>query len=162
MAPLSSEGGGGGPRGQSGDIFSKELLPGQGTLGDFGGPQDVRIPERFLKAGRGPGEGTRPGVGLIDTSDPDFTEYFETIKKRVYTAWKYPKGVRGEHKVSLRFHLDQAGGVRNVKVVDSTNQTLNESAVQAMERASPFPPIPEKFKKLVGEPLVLIFTVIIQ
>jgi len=157
---LREEGRGGGPRGGGG--LSKEVFPGQGTLRDVGGPQDVKIPERFLKAGRGSGEGKRSKAGLIDTSDPDFTEYFETIKKRVYAAWKYPKGVRGEHKVSLRFSLDQAGGVHDVKVVDSTNRTLNESAVQAMERASPFPPIPEKFKKLVGEPLILIFTVIIQ
>ncbi|MFQ5882416.1 MAG: TonB family protein [Candidatus Methylomirabilales bacterium] len=121
----------------------------------------VVVPERFRKGGR---PQTTPGaaVALIDTSDPDFTEYFELIKRRVHAAWRYPKGVRGVQKVSLRFSLDRAGAAHGVKVVRSTNARLNQSAVEAMGRASPFPPIPEKFRALVGQPLTLIFTVTIQ
>jgi len=119
------------------------------------------VPERFLKGGA---QSTAPaaGVELIDTSDPDFTEYFELIKRRVYAAWRYPQGVRGVHKVSVRFTLDRAGAATRMEVVKSTNRELNESAVEAMRRASPFPPIPEKFRALVGQPLTLIFTVTIQ
>ncbi len=121
----------------------------------------VVLPERFLKGGR---PDTTPGAALelIDTSDPDFTEYFELIKRRVYAAWRYPAGVRGVHKVSLRFTLDRAGASHAVTVVRSTNSALDASAAQAMNRASPFPPIPEKFRALVGQPLTLIFTVTVQ
>lgn len=121
----------------------------------------VVVPERFLKGGR---PDTTPGAALqlIDTSDPDFTEYFELIKRRVYAAWRYPQGVRGVHKVSLRFTLDRAGASHDVAVVRSTNSALDASAAQAMNRASPFPPIPEKFRALVGQPLTLIFTVTVQ
>lgn len=121
----------------------------------------VVVPERFLKAGR---PNTTPGaaVDLIDTSDPDFTEYFELIKRRVYAAWRYPERVRGVHKVSLRFTLDRAGAAHGIQVIRSTNTELNASAAEAMDRASPFPPIPEKFRALVGQPLTLIFTVTIR
>ncbi|MFQ5656906.1 MAG: TonB family protein [Candidatus Methylomirabilales bacterium] len=134
----------------------------EATLEGFQQPTGpVVVPERFLKAGR---PQTAPGaaVELIDTSDPDFTEYFQLIKRRVYAAWRYPQGVRGVHKVSVRFKLDRAGAARGVQVVRSTNPAINASAVKAMRRASPFPPIPEKFRALVGQPLTLVFTVTIQ
>ena len=121
----------------------------------------VVVPERFLQAGR---PNTTPGaaVDLIDTSDPDFTEYFELIKRRVYAAWRYPQRVRGVHKVALRFSLDRVGAAHGIEVLRSTNAELNASAAEAMDRASPFPPIPEKFRALVGQPLTLIFTVTIR
>lgn len=132
------------------------------TLEGFQQPTGpVVLPDRFLKGGR---PQTAPGAALelIDTSDPDFTEYFELIKRRVYASWRYPKGVRGVHKVSVRFILDRGGSGHNVQVVRSTNRALNASAAEAMNRASPFPPIPEKFRALVGQPLTLIFTVTVQ
>jgi TonB family protein len=135
---------------------------GEATVEGFQQPTGpVVVPERFLKGGR---PQTTPGasVELIDTSDPDFTEYFELIKRRVYAAWRYPEKVRGVHKVSLRFSLDRVGGARGIQVVRSSNAELNASAAEAMDRASPFPPIPEKFRALVGQPLTLIFTVTIR
>ena len=134
----------------------------EATLEGFHQPTGpVVVPERFLKGGA-QSTAPRAGVELIDTSDPDFTEYFELIKRRVYAAWRYPQGVRGVYKVSVRFILDRAGTATRMEVVKSTNRELNESAVEAMRRASPFPPIPEKFRALVGQPLTLIFTVTIQ
>ncbi len=135
---------------------------GETTVTGFQQPTGpVVVPERFLKAGR---PQTTPGAALelIDTSDPDFTEYFELIKRRVFAAWRYPEKVRGVHKVSLRFSLDRVGGARGIQVVRSTNAELDASAADAMDRASPFPPIPEKFRALVGQPLTLIFTVTIR
>ncbi|MGH7406387.1 MAG: TonB family protein [Candidatus Methylomirabilales bacterium] len=132
------------------------------TLGGFQQPTGpVVVPERFLKGGR---PETAPGAGrvLIDPSDPDFTEYFAQVKRRVYATWRYPEGVRGVHEVWLRFSLDRAGASQGVQVVRSNNPVLNASAVEAMHRASPFPPIPEKFRALVGQPLILKFTVTIQ
>jgi TonB family protein len=135
---------------------------GETTVTGFHQPTGpVVVPERFLNAGR---PQTTPGAALelIDTSDPDFTEYFELIKRRVFAAWRYPEKVRGVHKVSLRFNLDRVGAARGVQVVRSTNAELNASAADAMDRASPIPPIPEKFRALVGQPLTLIFTVTIR
>lgn len=135
---------------------------GETTVKGFQQPTGpVVVPERFLQGGK---PHTTPGAALelIDTSDPDFTEYFELIKRRVFAAWRYPEKVRGVHKVSLRFSLDRAGAARGIQVVRSSNAELNASAAKAMDRASPFPPIPEKFRALVGQPLTLIFTVTIR
>lgn len=113
-------------------------------------------------AGSGMGPGQGPGLASINTADPDFSEYFQAIKDRVYAAWRYPKGVTGTHKLSLSFTLKRDGAVHSVRVVNSTNSALNESALAAMERASPFPPIPEKFKQLASEPLIMVFTVTVK
>jgi len=43
--------------------------------------------------------------------------------------------------------------------VESTDARLNASAVEAMKRAAPFPPIPETLKDLANTPLRMQFTV---
>ena len=111
-------------------------------------------------SGTGPGHG--PGIASINTADPDFSQYFQLIKDRVNAAWRYPKGVTGTHKLSLSFTLKRDGAVQSIRVVSSSNAALNDSALAAMERASPFPPIPEKFRQLAGEPLTMIFTVTVK
>lgn len=63
------------------------------------------------------------------------------------------------HRITLRFRLDQAGGVHDLEVVQSTNPALNESAIQAMKWAVPVFPVPEA---LVGQPLTLTFTVTVR
>ena len=113
-------------------------------------------------AGSGTGPGRGPGLASINTGDPDFSQYFQTIKDRVYAAWRYPKGLTGTHKLSLSFTLKRDGAVQSARVVNSTNTAFNESALAAVERASPFPPIPEKFRQLAGEPLTMIFTVTVK
>jgi hypothetical protein len=166
---------GGAAKGGRGGQSLEELAKGGEVLSGFRGPADVKVPKELTKAA-GSGKGQDAGLGLVDVGDPDFTAYFEMVKKRVYDVWRYPQGVEGVHRVSLRFRLDQAGGVHDVKVIGSEKQAngqwakldnlkareLNDSAISAMERASPFPPIPEKFKALVGKPLVLIFTVMVK
>jgi hypothetical protein len=43
--------------------------------------------------------------------------------------------------------------------MDSSDSRLNGSAVEAMKRASPFPPIPPSLKELANEPLIMWFEV---
>lgn len=173
VTPLGVEGGA--ARGGRGGQSLEELAKGEEVLSGFRGPADVKVPKELAKA-TDSGKGQDSGLELVDVGDPDFTAYFEMVKKRVYDVWRYPQGVEGVHRVSLRFRLDQAGGVHDVRVIGSEKQAnsqwvrldtirakeLNDSAISAMERASPFPPIPEKFKALVGKPLVLIFTVTVK
>jgi len=114
-------------------------------------------------AGGGEGAGGRatagPGTGLIDTSDPDFTEYFQVIKRRVRAAWKYPDNLGGTTQtVRLRFSLRLDGAVEDVRVVSSTSGIMNDSALAAVRQAAPFPPLPAKLRSLAGQPLVMSFT----
>lgn len=126
----------------------------------------VRIPERFLASGGGGAGGAGPGggfggtgrgggAGLIDVTDPDFSEYFRMLERKIRQAWQYPEGVEGTQRVSLRFSLDGVGLGHDIKVIRSTDPRVNASAEQAMARAMPFPPIPEKFRTLVGQPLIM-------
>lgn len=103
------------------------------------------------------------GTGAVDMRDPDFSEYFRLIERRVREAWKFPDSLGGTTQtVKIGFALGAEGSLRDVKVVSSSSGSLNDSALAAMKRAAPFPPLPEKFRKLAGQPLVLSFTVVIR
>ncbi|MBI1736025.1 MAG: TonB family protein [Candidatus Rokubacteria bacterium] len=112
--------------------------------------------------GRG-GSGGGDGTGQADMRDPDFSEYFRLIEKRVRSAWKFPDSLGGTTQtVKIGFALGPEGSLRDVRVVSSSSGTLNDSALAAMKRAAPFPPLPSKFRMLAGQPLVMSFTVTIQ
>jgi TonB family protein len=92
----------------------------------------------------------------------EYGEYLKAIEKRVYSVWKYPDGAAGVQKVSVRFAVDRGGKLTLVEVVDSTDPKINASALEAMKKASPFPPIPESLRDLADEPLIIRFTVAVR
>lgn len=96
---------------------------------------------------------------LAALSSPDFGPYLEMIKRRVQSVWKYPKGISGIHRVNLVFVLDRGGKLARVEVLDSSDAQLDRSAIKAMKRASPFPPVPESLKDLAGWPLRMRFSI---
>jgi TonB family protein len=112
-------------------------------------------------AGNGTGTGTGGGsnTGLKGISNADYSQYLNQLKKRVESVWKYPEEVTGVQKVTVRFALDRAGKLTQAVVLESSDSRLNASAVEAMKRASPFPPIPESLKDLANEPLIMRFEV---
>ena len=105
-------------------------------------------------SGGGVGNGRGDGIGGFE-ADPDFSEYLEQIKRRIYQVWEYPPGVTGRQWVVLGFTLDAGARPSGIRVKNSSNAILNQSAGDAMRRGSPFPPIPPKFRALVGRPLVM-------
>jgi TonB family protein len=116
---------------------------------------------RGVRAGSGGGQGD--GTALVDTRDPDFSEYFRLIERRVRSVWKFPEGLGGTTQtVKIGFALGPEGSLRDVRVLGSTSGTLNDSALSAMRQASPFPPLPVKFRVLAGQPLVMSFTVTVR
>ena len=132
------------------------LPPGLVGIGGSGGGTGSGAGGR---AGAGGGDGTGP----VDMRDPDFSEYFRLIEKRVRSAWKFPDSLGGTTQtVKIGFALGPEGSLRDVRVVSSSSGTLNDSALAAMKKAAPFPPLPAKFRTLAGQPLVMSFTVTIQ
>lgn len=132
-----------------------EPLPGISAGGDVGAP---------LPAGLRRGDARQPAAAagsgnLSALTSPDFAPYLEMIKKRVQSVWKYPDGVTGVHQVNVLFVLDRAGKLVRAEIVDSTEPRLSNGAMQAMRKASPFPPIPESLKELTGWPLRMRFTI---
>jgi len=114
--------------------------------------------------GGGTGTGTGGGstTGLKGIPSADYNQYLNQLKKRVESVWRYPDAVTGVQKVSVRFALDRAGKLVLAEVVESSDTRLNASALDAIRRASPFPPIPESLKDLANEPLILRFEVAIR
>lgn len=111
-------------------------------------------------AGGGTGMGT--GGGSVTGLGSDYSQYLKQLEKRVHSVWKYPENVTGMQKVAVRFILDKAGKLIQAEVVESSDARLNASALEAMKRASPFPPIPVSLKDLVNEPLIIRFSVSIR
>lgn len=138
-------------------------LKGTGTgMGPYGVPGGIREGKGTAGGGTGTGVGGGSYSGLKGTSSTDYDRYFKSIEKRVYSVWKYPDDVTGIQKVVVRFVLDKAGKLTQAEVLDSNDSRINASALEAMRKASPFPPIPDSLKDLAGEPLIIRFTVSIR
>ena len=136
-------------------------LKGTGTA-TFGVPGGIREGKGTAGGGTGSGTGGGSNSGLRGTASADYNQYLKLIENRVKSVWRYPEGVTGVQKVSVRFTLDRAGKLSQVEVLDATDSRINASALEAMRKASPFPPIPEGLKDLAGESLIIRFTVDIR
>jgi TonB family protein len=135
-------------------------LKGTGTgIGPYGVPGGSKNGTGLAGSGTGTGTGGGSNTGLKGMSNADYNQYLNQLKKRVESVWKYPEGVTGVQKVTVRFTLDRAGKLTQAEVLESSDTKLNASAVEAMRRASPFPPIPESLKDLANEPLIMRFEV---
>jgi TonB family protein len=138
-------------------------LKGTGTnTGPYGVPGGSKSGTGLAGAGTGVGTGGGSNTGLKGASNSDYNNYLQQLEKRVHSVWKYPDSVSGVQKVAVRFTLDRAGKLVQAEVLDSSDARINSSAVEAMKRASPFPPIPESLKDLANEPLIIRFTVSIR
>ena len=157
---IKGKGEGEGIRALSAGIQVPGALKGGGSAsGPYGVPGGIREGKGTSGGGTGTGTGGGSSSGLRGALSGDYNQYLKLIEKRVFSVWKYPDGVTGVQKVSVRFTLDRAGKLSQVEVLDSTDPRINSSALEAMRKASPFPPIPENLKELAGESLIIRFTV---
>jgi TonB family protein len=121
------------------------------------GEQAISLPKE-LRVGENPQTANKGRAGTsAGRSNPDYNAYLKMIEKRVQSVWRLPEGISGSHIVYLSFVLDRAGKLVRVEVVDSTDSRLNSSALDAMRRASPFPPIPDSIKELAGTEMFMKF-----
>jgi TonB family protein len=138
-------------------------LKGGGTgEGPYGVPGGTRSGSGLSGGGTGAGSGGGSNTGLKGIPGADYNQYLQQLKKKVESVWKYPDNVTGVQKVAIRFSLDRAGKLTLAEVLDSSDSRLNTSAIEAVKRASPFPPIPEHLKDLANEPMIIRFEVAIR
>lgn len=106
-------------------------------------------PEPARPAGRPDGApGATPRSITLDVQDFPYTYYLRLIHAKIDERWIRPGGplTRSERAVVL-FEILPDGDVRNVKVEQrSGNERLDQSALRAIQDASPFPPLPQEFK----------------
>ena len=88
-------------------------------------------------------------AGLVDARPAvvasDAEIYLNQVERRIMAAWSLPATSHGV-KVVLRMNLDVSGRVSDVRVEKSSgDEKFDASAIQAVRRASPFPPPPKSF-----------------
>jgi TonB family protein len=125
-------------------------------------PGGTRTGSGLSGGGTGAGSGGGSNTGLKGIAGADYNQYLQQLKKKVESVWKYPDNVTGIQKVAIRFSLDRAGKLTLAEVLDSSDSRLNTSAIEAVKRASPFPPIPEHLKDPANEPMIIRFEVAIR
>jgi protein TonB len=105
----------------------KELLP------PVGWSADARV---------GGADGPIP----LDTRNPQFVTYFNSIKRAIEVVWQYPElalryGLQG--RLLLEFSILGNGDLDSAKIVRSSGSNLlDEEALRAVKAAAPFGPIP--------------------
>jgi len=131
-------------------------LKGTGSgIGPYGVPGGSKSGTGLAGGGTGTGTGGGSSTGLKGIPNADYNQYLDKVQKRVYPIWHSLNQVPGVAWV--RFTLDRAGKLVQAEVIESSDSRLNINALEAMKRASPFPPIPESLKNLANDPIILVF-----
>lgn len=90
------------------------------------------------------------GVGLSAPAAPvsssDLDAFYEAVRLRIEREKRYPSQARRrqiEGRVTLDFSLGAKGELRSCRVAQSSgNPDLDRAALEAVQRAAPFPPPP--------------------
>jgi protein TonB len=88
----------------------------------------------------------RDGPVRLDTKNPQYITYFNSIKRDIELVWQYPEpalryGLQG--KLLLEFSVLADGHLESARVIRSSGSSLlDHEALRAIRAAAPFSPIP--------------------
>jgi len=81
------------------------------------------------------------------SASPEFQPYLEEMHKQISGKWN-PPPVNKDSEVVLKFTILKNGQVVNEEVAQSSgNKEIDESALAALKKASPLPPLPLSFPR---------------
>jgi periplasmic protein TonB len=89
---------------------------------------------------------SRDAAIALNTRDPQYITYFNSIKRNIEFVWEYPEpalryGLQG--KLLLEFTILASGELESAQIVRSSGSNLlDHEALRAMKAAAPFRPIP--------------------
>jgi len=142
-------------------------------------PVDIRS---ALRRGGGAG-GTTGGRGGIEgepiplnSTDPNFSDYLDRVRRQIKQNWGYPCVKNGETReceyktasLVVEFGILKAGVVQFVEVRRSSGFAIyDDYAVNAIKLGSPFPPVPKEMMvhmkvTSTGVSIVAIFTYMVD
>jgi protein TonB len=110
--------------------------------------ENLGVPDIPQTSGFGIGDWT-PGADLggVDFSTAD--SYLEMVRMKIERHKKYPQAARAksiEGRVTIQFVITPEGAIRGLRVEKAaTNDSLNTAALEAVEKAAPFPQPPKRF-----------------
>lgn len=103
------------------------------------------------KAAEPQGQDLNDDVVSIDTKEFKYSPYFDSIKRKINSVWRYPEdamtqGISGS--VILRFSISKDGTLMDMKLLKPTNhRILDDEAVRAVKTAAPFDKFPPSIDK---------------
>lgn len=116
---------------------------------------NTRVGEGNLRGDGGTGDGLGGGGNAAGcTESAEARAYQEDVRMRMLSRWTLPDGIESNQTVKIRFKLDSAGSVLSADVVGGGDPRLNQSAVDALRSASPFPPMSDRVRCMAGQTLV--------
>ena len=87
------------------------------------------------------------GAGASGSGSPEFQPYLEEIHKQISGKWQ-PPAVNKDSEVVLKFTILKNGHVVDEQVSQSSGiKEVDESALTALRRSSPLPPLPLSFPR---------------
>ena len=114
--------------------------------------------------GGGGSQGGRGGTAgepiSLDTPDPNYREYMDKVKQRIYSKWGYPyeaqsRGLQG--KLTVEFHIAKDGHLQFIVLrATSGEEILDSFALNAVKLGQMYPPLPDAMQREVL-PVVGIF-----
>src|SRR5262245_5005920 len=110
-----------------------------------------------LQGGRG---GTAGEPIPLDTPDPNYREYMDKVKQRIYSKWGYPyeaqsRGLQG--KLTIEFHIAKDGHLQFIQLRSTSGEEILDTvALTAVKLGSLYPPLPDAMQRDVL-PVVGIF-----
>lgn len=106
---------------------------------------DQKTIEKFASKGPEPSQGL-----TFDTSGFRHRGYMRMLKERIESLWQYPKeaarsGLSGD--LRIKFVIKRDGSLAEVTLVRTSGyRSLDEAAMQALEKAAPYWPLPDDWE----------------
>ena len=107
-----------------------------------------------ISSGTGPGTGSGSGSGYgsgtgSGLQSSPYAYYFETLRNKISSSWYsslISPGLRGKFISTVYFKIYRDGSIRDLKLEKSSGiESLDLSALRAVENAHPFSPLPSDF-----------------
>jgi protein TonB len=97
----------------------------------------------------------------LDTPDPDYREYMQRLRQRIYAKWDYPREAQNRElagRLVIEFHIGKDGQLLSLELIASSGEAvLDASAINAVKLGEQYPPLPDAMRRDVL-PVVAIFT----
>ena len=87
--------------------------------------------------------------GMVSTENV-LQKFAAAVRKKIESRKKYPLSARTyriEGRAGIKFTISKDGNLQNVEIIESSgHDVLDRAALQSVQNAAPFPPIPEAAK----------------
>ena len=80
-------------------------------------------------------------------------QYLARVKQLILDQWEFPPSVTPDQTVDILFSIAESGELGAAVVPDAYTQEIEDSALEAIQAAAPFPPVPKRAACLTVFPL---------